>query len=350
MDARGALAWYLLRLSATQLHPVRGTDVEHDVVEQEEKAAPPLVVPGRWARAGAVLAVLALLAAFGTDTLVGYLVGLSEGQAVAKARVSEPTVEPERAPQRRETARVPSKSSYLDPILRRNIFDSSAVGSSATEGAGPGQDGRRTDLHLTLLGTVVAEPESCSSALIAAGEGRDAKAVGYGIGDLLLEEATIVGIEQRKVWIRRSDGSLEYLDMGGEGIKKETSTAAASDALGSEDTEGITQTGEYSWDVDESLVSGALGNIDSLVSQVRAIPHKGPDGEIDGFRLSAIRRGSLLQKLGIKNGDVIHGVNGTPLTSATGAMGAFQSMQSERSFSFDVSRRNQKHTFEYSIR
>jgi general secretion pathway protein C len=298
---------------------------------------------------GAVVAVVALAAAFGTDAVVGQFVGLPEGQTVATARVSEPSADPERAPRRPETTRVPSRSSYLDPILRRNIFDSSAVGSTASGNDTTGIDGRRTDLHLTLLGTVVAEPVTCSSALIAAGEGRDAKAQGYGIGDVLLEEATIVRIEQRKVVIRRSDGSLEYLDMGGEGIRKESPRTEAT-AVGSEDTEGITQTGEYSWEVEESVISGALGNIDSLVSQVRAIPHKGPDGEIDGFRLSAIRRGSLLQKLGIKNGDVVHGVNGTPLTSATGAMGAFQSMQSERSFSFEVSRRNQKHTFEYSIR
>ncbi|MFH1469717.1 MAG: type II secretion system protein GspC [Pseudomonadota bacterium] len=333
---------------------MRGTDVEHDKaeqeVEQEEKAARPPIEPGRWARVGAVLAVAALAAAFATDLIIGHFVGLPEGQSVAKARVAEPSASPERAPRRRESTRVPAKSTYLDPILRRNIFDSTAVGSTAVEGGETGEDGRRTDLHLTLLGTVVAQPASGSSALIAAGDGRDAKALGYGIGDVLLEEATILRIEQRKVVLRRSDGSLEYLDMGGEGAKKESPRSTGGAVAGTEDSEGITQTGEFSWEVDESVISGALGNIDSLVSQVRAIPHKGPDGEIDGFRLSAIRRGSLLQKLGIKNGDVIHGVNGTPMTSATGAMGAFQSMQSERQFSFDVSRRNQKHTFEYSIR
>jgi len=80
------------------------------------------------------------------------------------------------------------------------------------------------------------------------------------------------------------------------------------------------------------------------------VPHKGSDGEVDGYRLSAIRRGSLFDKLGIKNGDVVHAVNGLPLTNMEGAMSAFQSLQSEDEFSFDVTRRNKKSTFEYEIR
>jgi predicted RNase H-like nuclease (RuvC/YqgF family) len=39
---------------------------------------------------------------------------------------------------------------------------------------------------------------------------------------------------------------------------------------------------------------------------LRAIPHKGQDGTVDGLRLSAIRRESIFEKLGFKNGDVVH--------------------------------------------
>jgi len=322
-------------------------------VEQEEQrteqAAPPLVEPRAWARAGAVVAAAALAAAFGVDQLAARLIAVPGGAVPAPAEVAEPEAGPERAPRAAATVRAPGKHSYLDPILRRNIFDSSAVGATATaEGEVAGGE-RRTDLRVTLLATVVAEPETFSSALIASGEGREGSARGYGIGDTL-EDATILRIEQKKVVIRRSDGALEYLDMGGEGTKKVASVVRTFGGAEPEGDAGITQTGEYSWEVDESLLAGALGNIDTLIAEVRATPHKGPDGEIDGFRLSAIRRGSLLQKLGIKNGDVIHGVNGTPLTNATGAMGAFQSMSSERQFSFEVTRRNQKQTFEYSVR
>ncbi len=305
---------------------LRGATVEH-----EEQLEQPSLDLSRWAKVGGVVAAVSLLLAFGAGRGLAVLLALPEGATVSQAEVEAPEDASGRRGRSRESTRALSKNSYLDPIIRRNIFDSSAVGASASVEVDPGIDGRRTSLDVTL-------------------GGRDGETKGYGIGDDLLGEATIVRIEQKKVVIRRSDGNIEYIDMGGEGSKSTTTSRRSSASSEDEGEEGITKTGEYSWEVDSSVVTDALGNIDSLISQVRATPHKGPDGEIDGFRLSAIRRGSLLQKLGIKNGDVIHGVNGTPLTSATGAMGAFQAMQSESAFSFDVTRRNQKNTFEYTIR
>ena len=52
----------------------------------------------------------------------------------------------------------------------------------------------------------------------------------------------------------------------------------------------------------------------------------------------------------VKNGDIVHAVNGMPLTSADGAMSAYQALMSESNFTFDVTRRNQKKTFNYEIR
>ncbi len=305
--------------------------------------------PTKWAATGAVIALGALVLAFGAGRGLGVLLALPDGASVSRVDVAEPEPASGRRQRSRDSSRALSKNSYLDPIVRRNIFDSTAVGATASTDVDPGIDGRRSSLDVTLLATVVAVPDSFSSALISSGDRREASVQGYGVGDDLLGEATIVRIEQKKVVIRRTDGTIEYIDMGGEGAKPAAGGAKRSSADPESDG-GITKTGEFSWEVDQSVIADALGNIDSLISQVRATPHKGADGEIDGFRLSAIRRGSLLQKLGIKNGDVIHGVNGTPLTSATGAMGAFQAMQSESQFSFDVTRRNQSNTFEYSIR
>ena len=94
----------------------------------------------------------------------------------------------------------------------------------------------------------------------------------------------------------------------------------------------------------------ALANVETLATKMRVVPHKGSDGAVDGYRLSAIRRGSLFDKLGIKNGDVVHGVNGMPLTNTDGAFQAFQTLQTESAFTFEVTRRNQRQTFEYEVR
>lgn len=46
-----------------------------------------------------------------------------------------------------------------------------------------------------------------------------------------------------------------------------------------------------------------------------ALLHRDAEGEYDGYRLSAVRRGGIANRLGIKNGDILHSVNGQPLHS-----------------------------------
>ena len=97
------------------------------------------------------------------------------------------------------------------------------------------------------------------------------------------------------------------------------------------------------------LLDRYVNNLDAISRMGRAIPHRGPDGQIDGYRLSGIRRNSLGEKLGIRNGDIVHSVNGQPLTSVQGAMAAYQTLQNEANFSFQVTRRGQKMTLEYDV-
>jgi type II secretion system protein C len=316
---------------------------------------PSMLVPDTrlFAKRAGIIAASALALSLVSSLLIRHFAALPEGTTVheptivASEKPAGTTPTPaESAPPRLASFqhRKLAKNAYLDPILKRNIFDSSAIGATAEAGQVTGE-GRKTDLKVSLLATVVAEPQEYSSALIASGESSDASVQGYGIGDDLLGEAQILQIQVRKVIIRRTDGTVEYIPLGDEVIKTETSpvTPAA-------DTEGVNKTSENSFTIDASLVQDALSNIENVASQLHAVPHRGPDGQVDGYRLSAIRRGSLLQKLGIKNGDIVHAVNGFPLTDTTSAMSAYQSMQNERHFSFDITRRNQKQTFDYDVR
>lgn len=61
----------------------------------------------------------------------------------------------------------------------------------------------------------------------------------------------------------------------------------------------------------------------------RLLLHRGPDGEFDGFRVSAIRAGSPLDRAGIRNGDVIHTVNGHGLGSMAEALAAYEAVKGE---------------------
>ena len=241
----------------------------------------------------------------------------------------------------------PTKRALVDPIIRRNIFDSSKVGQEAAPES-DGEAGNKTSLPLVLLATIVAEPQQYSSCLISEDKGEDG-ALGYGIGDTILGEATIHRIEQKRVVLKRTDGELEYLQMDDaefERPKSSTSKSAKGSKKGKWD--GVEKDGETKFTIDEETFNKILENPDKLAGQIRAVPHTGEDGKVDGYRLSGIKRSSLFRKLGIKNGDVVHSVNGHDLTSMSSALSAFDSLQSERSFNFDVTTRK-KNTPELMI-
>ena len=66
--------------------------------------------------------------------------------------------------------------------------------------------------------------------------------------------------------------------------------------------------------------------------------------------LSAIRRGTLADQLGIKNGDIIHSVNGESLNSMQAAMNAYNTMKTQSSFCFEISRRGTPTELCYDVR
>lgn len=304
--------------------------------------------PPQLARLLAIVTVVGLGLGVGADLLLGRLLKLPDGATVAAVPGPEPEVEPANRPvatPQRTRPRPATEASYVDVIVERNLFDPDAVRRPGELDPEQLIDGVKSDLPVRLLATLVAIPEEYSSALIAETRGQ-AKALGYGKGDKLLDEAIILKIEHKIVWVERN-GRTEYLSMTEEGPDRPAS--AQPNTRTDDDDASITTDGARTV-VDKSTVEDALANIDQLATQIRVVPHKDANGNVDGYRLSAIRRGSLFDKLGIKNGDIVHAVNGLELTSTQGAMQAYESLKSEAEFTFDVTRRGRRQTFEFEIR
>lgn len=256
-----------------------------------------------------------------------------------------------------------TRKEYISTIVRRNIFDHQNVGQEYTspddptgDGAGrvqsvlePCEDeeceevGEKSDLPVSLLGTVVVNPTAYSSALIMNNNSKEIRA--YAVGDKLLD-STIASIQVRRVVVQRDDGNREYISLDDE--ERPTRTAAAKPSGTGDDQ--IMQDGEDSYVIDRQLFDESMQDLDALSRMARAIPHRNSDGQPDGFRLSGVRRNELLYKLGIRSGDIVHGVNGQPLTSIAEAMNAMQTLQRESSFTFEVTRRGQKKTMSYQVR
>lgn len=72
-----------------------------------------------------------------------------------------------------------------------------------------------------------------------------------------------------------------------------------------------------------------LENLPSVLKDARAVPYiePGAGGSIGGFKLVSIKPGSIYEKLGLKQGDVIKGVNGNRLNSPQKAMELYQHLK-----------------------
>jgi general secretion pathway protein C len=239
---------------------------------------------------------------------------------------------------------------YVDGILKRNIFDAEFIAlynPSASDSDFNDESDRKTDLKVRLIGTVVAEPAAYSSALIA-DDDRNAEALGYGVGDKLYD-AELTAIDARRVTLRRADGTVEYLTMDPDDKAPPTKSSTFSKSTDGED-DGIQEVSEGKYIISRETMDKYMNDLDSLSRMGRALLHRGPDGQYDGYRMSAIRRNSIADKLGIKNGDIVHSVNGMSLNSMSGAMNAIQTLQTEAEFGFEITRRGQKTSLNYEIR
>lgn len=81
----------------------------------------------------------------------------------------------------------------------------------------------------------------------------------------------------------------------------------------------------------------------------RALLHRNAEGEFDGYRVSAIRPGSLPDQLGLKNGDIVSSVAGTKVNSMMAAAQAYQAVQAMDNFCVSLMRRGDPLELCYSV-
>jgi len=89
--------------------------------------------------------------------------------------------------------------------------------------------------------------------------------------------------------------------------------------------------------VDRRCLEHALDSID-VEREARVVPSRAHQRQV-GFKLFAIRPGSIIAALGFRNGDVVRAANGLPLTSIDRAFEAHDRLRRQRVIQVDVERR-----------
>ncbi len=86
---------------------------------------------------------------------------------------------------------------------------------------------------------------------------------------------------------------------------------------------------------------------EALAKEARVVPHKSDKGEVDGFRVAAIRRGRLADSCGLRNGDLLFTVAGLPVTNPDQSLRAWQKSRDDKAFAMELERRGEPLSIRY---
>lgn len=196
-----------------------------------------------------------------------------------------------------------------------------------------------TDLNLKLWGTIVAGKEY-SRAIIEETKTRQQKL--YKIGDTI-QTATLSHILRSKVVLSvgGKDEILEIEKKAGKSTGRSSgSSYKPSSDSGSKTTKNIS--------VKRSLIEESMQNLNQLMKDVRIRPHF-RNGESDGLIVSGIKGGSVFRKLGLRNGDIIMGVDGSKIESVDDAMKLYSGLNDLENMKVDIKRRGRTQTLNFNI-
>jgi len=273
-------------------------------------------------------------------TLLGLCCGLLAG-ALLESSID---VGPQRTSDSNQTATRDAArltTADLNRILERNIFDP-ATRSTYTFTPAPktgtkqaaqssAQQGDRT-----LLGTVVADGKSL--ALIRTGK----ELAAYHLDEELPDGGKIEEVRRNRVKIRNMDGSLTTLEI------VETPTGSAKKEFAVSKTQDVRKIDKNRWLIPRETAEATRQNLAEELRLAQMQPRI-VDGQTDGFMIRSIKRRSLLNKLGLRLGDVIMAVNDMALDSPEKALQIFQQLREARQINVAVERRGQAMTFAYEL-
>lgn len=267
----------------------------------------------------ALLSLLTLSAYLLADT-VDAVIGRSLD---ASAKATRPLSEERAGLQARK------ELSDYSSILERGLFGESRGPSSA-----PAASAEFT--AYTLIGTV--EGESFAGAVLADTANLQAF---YRLGQRLPDGSQIVKVKHDRVTLKRSDGSTVEIQ-----IVDETRIVNVARAV---PAGGVRKIGDGRFMVDQSEVASSTENLGKILTQARALPYM-EAGKTVGFRLSEIVPGSIYDKIGLQNGDVVQRVNSQDVNEPGKFFQLYQGLKDEKSISIDLLRNGQRQSLNYDIR
>lgn len=225
---------------------------------------------------------------------------------------------------------IPDKSARYEPIRTQNRFEVKTAKLEKTD-PNAGDALKKTRPELKLWGTVL-RPGDRSYAVIESNDGKQGL---YRVGDTV-SDATVKLILRGKIVlvINGEDAILEL---------EKISSGTASE-LKIPDGQQLPRRIH----VERSQINNALQNISQLSQQVNIRPHF-ENGEPSGLMLSRIEPDSIIDHIGLMNGDIIVGANGKRIDSVEHAIAAYESLKSSSNIRLEIKRKGRNRSIDYVI-
>jgi general secretion pathway protein C len=238
--------------------------------------------------------------------------------------------------------------SYYHTVLERDLFDTvnEPMADPATEEVNV-EELEQTQLKLKLWGTVSGE-ETRAYAVIEDTQKREQNL--YRVGDSV-QNATIKTILRGRV-ILSVEGKDEVLAM--EEVAQGTappsrSVRDRSPAIAAEGNAQPTTRRTQRVSLRRNMINEAMQDISKLMTEITIQPHL-EDGQPAGLALQNIQPNSVFRRMGLRNGDVLMGVDGQEIRSVDDALKLYQNLKDSDNVNVQLKRRGQERTINYNIR
>lgn len=233
----------------------------------------------------------------------------------------------------------------LDMVLNRNIFNSEGEkeDTSKSKDKKVGADVAKSDLPLKLWGLIYGGDPFSGIAIVENTQKHTTNS--FMVGDLLEKEATVKEVQEDRIIIVNNNRA-EYVMIENQPIQRTSRKrgkpkvaapeAASGDrpfAVGAPpekfQEEGFSrEKGDIQ--ISQSYLGKTLAaeNLAQVLQDAKAEPNI-VDGELRGFKLTRIKAGSIYEKSGFMNGDVIREINGVSLNDANQSIKLLQQLRNE---------------------
>ena len=244
--------------------------------------------------------------------------------------------------------------SHYAVVHQRDLFHSAKEKVAAKKSVGKSKKVvikeealEKTALEVRLRGTIYRE-KGDSLAIIE--DLKTRKQDLYHVGDVILGEAKLIAVSRNKVYLERN-GKQEVLEVyKGTEAKTDERARDRSPKRGLiTKGAGIKRLSAGRYRIPQEDLRDAVENMSHLLTQVRVVPNF-KNGEPDGFKLLSIKRGSLIQQAGLRDGDVIKRVNGIEIDSPEKAFEVYEQVRNEPVITVEIVRGGSSKTLSYEVR